>query len=75
MVEFEINQKKISTGLPVILFAVLIAMNAKKVAKAYDNIVAFEHWARKITGGIFIAVGIYYCLTLVFEVSFYTNSR
>lgn len=60
----------IATGLPVLLFAVLIAMGAKKVGKAYNRIVHFEHWARKITGGIFIAVGIYYCLTLVFGVSF-----
>ena len=61
----------VATGLPVLLFAVLIAMGAKKVGKAYDKIVVFEHWARKITGGIFIAVGVYYCLTLVFGVSFF----
>jgi len=61
----------IATGLPVFLFAVLIAMGAKKVGKAYAHIVRFEPWARKITGGIFIAVGIYYCLTLVFGVSFW----
>lgn len=59
----------IATGLPVLLFAVLIALGAKKVGKAYDKMVSFEHWARKITGSIFIAVGIYYCLTLVFGVS------
>ncbi|MDD3288339.1 MAG: aromatic aminobenezylarsenical efflux permease ArsG family transporter [Alphaproteobacteria bacterium] len=59
----------IATGLPVLLFAVLIAMGASKVAKAYDRIVAFEHWARKITGAIFILVGLYYSLTLVFGVS------
>lgn len=58
----------IATGLPVLLFAVLIALGAKKVAKAYDRIVHFEHWARKITGGIFIMVGIYYCLVLVFGI-------
>jgi cytochrome c biogenesis protein CcdA len=58
----------IATGLPVLLFAVLIAMGASKVAKAYDRIVAFEHWARKITGAIFILVGLYYSLTLVFGV-------
>jgi cytochrome c-type biogenesis protein len=59
----------IATGLPVLLFAVLIAMGVNRVGNAYDRIVAFEHWARKITGGIFIAVGIYYCLTLVYGVS------
>ncbi|MDD4616027.1 MAG: aromatic aminobenezylarsenical efflux permease ArsG family transporter [Alphaproteobacteria bacterium] len=58
----------IGTGLPVLLFAVLIAMGAKKVAAAYDRIVSFESWARKGTGTIFIMVGIYYCLVLVFGV-------
>jgi cytochrome c biogenesis protein CcdA len=61
----------IATGLPVLLFAFLIAMGANKVARVYDRIVAFEHWARRITGGIFIAVGVYYCLTSIFGVSFW----
>lgn len=60
----------IATGLPVLLFAVLIAMGAKKVASTYDRIVSFEKGARKITGILFIAVGVYYCLTLIFDVSF-----
>ncbi|MDD5587198.1 MAG: aromatic aminobenezylarsenical efflux permease ArsG family transporter [Alphaproteobacteria bacterium] len=60
----------VATGLPVLLFAVLIAMGANKVAKAYDRIVSFERWARKGTGVIFIAAGIYYCLVLVFGISF-----
>lgn len=60
----------IATGLPVLLFAILIALGAKKVAKAYDRIVSFEHWARKITGVLFILIGIYYCLTLIFGLSF-----
>jgi cytochrome c-type biogenesis protein len=61
----------LATGLPVLLFAVLIAMGANRVARTYDRVIAFEYWARKGTGGIFIAIGIYTCLTLVFGVSFY----
>ena len=59
----------IATGLPVLMFAVLIAMGISKVAKAYDRIVLFECWARKATGAIFILVGLYYSLTLVFGVT------
>lgn len=61
----------IATGLPVLLFAVLLAMGANKVAKAYNRVVAFEKWARYITGGIFIIIGIYFSLTHIFGVSFF----
>ncbi len=46
----------------------LIALGAKRVGQAYDKLVAFEKWARRITGVIFISVGIYYCLTQIFGV-------
>ena len=58
----------VATGLPVLLFAVLIALGAKSVAGGYNKIVPFEKWARRITGIIFILVGIYYCLYYIFEV-------
>lgn len=58
----------VATGLPVLVFAVLIALGAKRVAGAYNKIVPFEKWARRITGVIFILVGIYYCLTHIFNV-------
>lgn len=56
----------IATGLPVLVFAVLIAAGAKSVGQAYDKLAVFEKWARRITGAIFILVGIYYCLTHIF---------
>ncbi len=59
----------IATGLPVMVFAVLIAMGAQKVGSAYNKIVPLERWARKITGIVFIVVGIYYCLTNIFGLS------
>lgn len=57
-----------ATGLPVLLFAILIAIGTKRVAQAYNKLTAFENWARRITGAIFILVGIYYCLVHIFGI-------
>ncbi len=56
----------VATGLPVLVFAILIARGAKRVGEAYNKLVPFEKWARRITGAIFILVGVYYCLTHIF---------
>jgi cytochrome c-type biogenesis protein len=56
----------VATGLPVLVFAVLIALGANCVGAAYNKLVPFEKWARRVTGGIFILIGIYYCLTYIF---------
>lgn len=53
----------IGTGLPVIIFAILLAYGTKAVGKAYNKLKQFEYWARRITGAVFIIVGIYYTLT------------
>lgn len=58
----------VGTGLPVLVFAALIALGARSVGQAYNRLVPFELWARRITGGIFIGVGIYYCLAHIFGV-------
>jgi cytochrome c-type biogenesis protein len=57
----------IATGLPVVVFAVLLAFGAQKVAQAYNKLAGFERWARRITGVVFIGVGVYYCLTNIFD--------
>ena len=49
----------VGTALPVFAFAVLIAAGAKSVASAFQRLSAVEVWARKITGLVFVAVGIY----------------
>ncbi len=51
----------LATGLPVLLFALLLAFGANKVAQAFNRITAFERWARRLTGVLFLAVGGYYC--------------
>ena len=52
----------IATGLPVILFAWLLAYAVGNVGKVYHRIKTFEVWFRRIVSIIFIAVGIYYVL-------------
>lgn len=58
----------IATGLPVTLFAIVIAMGTNKVGIFYNKLNVFEKWARRITGVVFIVVGIYFCLTIIFGI-------
>lgn len=52
----------IGTAIPVLGFAFLLAYSTQLIGKAYQKIAIFELWARKITAGLFILIGIYYCL-------------
>ena len=56
------------TALPVLVFAVLIVVGTRAVGQAFNRITQFEFWARRITVSLFIAIGIYYCLTFIFRV-------
>ncbi len=58
----------IGTGIPVIVFAILISAGARSVGKALNKLTRIERWARRITGGIFVLVGIYYCLVYIFGI-------
>jgi len=58
----------VGTALPVLLFAVLIALGAQWVGKAFNVLSKIEWWARVITGSIFLIVGVYFSLKYVFEV-------
>jgi len=49
-----------ATGLPVIIFAWLLAYAVGNVGKLYDRIKIFELWFRRIVAVLFILVGIYY---------------
>lgn len=58
----------ISTALPVVAFAVLIAVGANVMGKAFDRVSAFEYWSRRITGVVFVVIGVYFCLAFIFKV-------
>ena len=55
----------IATGLPVIIFAWLLAFAVGNVGKLYNHIKTFELWFRRIVAVLFILVGIYYMILFV----------
>ncbi len=57
----------VGTGLPVLVFAGLIAIGAHRVSRVFQRLTQLERWARRGTGVIFIGVGIYFCLAYVFR--------
>jgi threonine/homoserine/homoserine lactone efflux protein len=54
------------TALPVVAFAILIAFGTRFVARAFNRLTAVERWARRVTGVVFLGVGIY--MTVVYTV-------
>lgn len=52
----------IATGLPVILFAWLLAYAVGNVGQLYNHIKIFELWFRRVVSVTFILVGIYYVM-------------
>lgn len=56
----------IATGLPVILFAWLLAYAVGNVGKLYNHIKTFEVWFRRVVAVLFIGVGVYYTFVFFF---------
>lgn len=58
----------VGTALPVVGFAILIAFGTRLVAQAFDRLTAVERWARRLTGLVFVGVGIY--MTMIYTLGF-----
>jgi len=58
----------LGTALPVVVFAVLIALGVRFVGVVFNRITHIERWLRRITGAVFIVVGVYYCLMYLFNI-------
>lgn len=56
----------LGTGLPVIAFAILIAVGVNWIGRAFDRVMQFDRWARRITGIVFMLVGGHYVLNYWF---------
>jgi len=54
----------IATGIPVIIFAWLIAYTISGVGNLYKSIKSFEYWFRKVVAVIFIGIGVYYIIAV-----------
>jgi cytochrome c biogenesis protein CcdA len=50
----------LATGLPVVIFAYLIAFTASGVGKLYNSLQKIEKWFRYTAAAVFIIVGMYY---------------
>lgn len=59
----------VGTGLPVLVFALVIAFGTQSVGGAFTRVSQIEWWARRITGAIFILVGIRFTLVYIFRIS------
>jgi cytochrome c-type biogenesis protein len=58
----------IGTGIPVLGFALAIALGAQSLGKAFGKLSQIERWVRWLTGLVFIGVGIYLTLLHLFRV-------
>jgi threonine/homoserine/homoserine lactone efflux protein len=56
----------IATGLPVILFAWVIAYTVSGIGSIYNKLKTFELWFRRIIAVLFLIVGIYYVIIVFF---------
>jgi sulfite exporter TauE/SafE len=56
----------IATGIPVILFAWLLAYTVSGIGGVYNKIKIFELWFRRFIAVLFIIVGIYYIIRVYF---------
>ena len=56
------------TALPVLGFAVIIAVSTKSVGVIFNKLTVFDRWARRITGTAFIVIGVYITLKYIFNI-------
>lgn len=54
----------IGTGIPVIIFAWLIAYTVSGVGGLFNKIRIFETWFRRVIAVLFLGVGLYYTITI-----------
>jgi cytochrome c-type biogenesis protein len=57
----------IATGIPVIIFAWLLAYTVSGVGKLYHRLKTFEIWFRRIISVIFIGIGLYFVIITYFK--------
>ena len=54
----------LATGIPVIIFAWLIAFSVSSIGGFYNKMKNFEIWFRRVVAVLFIGVGVYYCVIM-----------
>lgn len=54
----------IATALPVLVVAWILAFSAGQIGAVYGKMQTIQKWLNRAVGVLFIAIGIYYCLTI-----------
>jgi len=52
----------LATGIPVIIFAWILAFAVSGIGTVYNNVKTFEIWFRRFIALVFIGIGIYYII-------------
>ena len=53
----------LATGIPVIIFAWILAFSIGSIGGVYNKVKNFEVWFRRLVAVLFVGVGIYYTIT------------
>jgi cytochrome c biogenesis protein CcdA len=56
----------LATGIPVIIFAWLLAFSVRSIGGLYNKMKNFEIWFRRVVAVLFIGTGLYYTFILFF---------
>ena len=56
----------LATGIPVIIFAWILAFSVSSIGGVYNKLKNFEIWFRRVVAVLFILVGIYYIFRVFF---------
>jgi len=56
----------VATGIPVIIFAWILAFSVGSLGGIYNKMKNFETWFRRVIAGLFILVGAYYIVIVFF---------
>jgi threonine/homoserine/homoserine lactone efflux protein len=55
----------LATGIPVIIFAWMLAYTISGIGNAYNKVRIFDSWFRRIIAILFILVGVYYIIRII----------
>lgn len=54
----------VATALPVLTVAWILAFSMQHIGSFYGKIQAVQKWLNRIVGGLFVIIGIYYCILM-----------
>ncbi len=58
----------IGTALPVLVVGTVIGLSVGSIGKVFDTMTRLEKWARRVTGTVFVLVGLYLSLKYIFNI-------